>query len=85
VIIYALNLAGVVLLGLLMSSRARRAGLTSSDGEDEREARFRALFIAGVFLISVPVAVVAPAYAPLLWLALFFDPTERLLRTSVWR
>ncbi len=85
VIVYAVNLAVVVLLGLLMSSRARRARLASGDAEDEREARFRALFIAAVFLLSIPVAVVAPNYAPLLWLVLFFDPTDRLLRTSVWR
>lgn len=84
-IVYALNLAVVVLLGLLMASRARRAGLTSSDGEDDREAKLRAGFIAAVFLLSIPVAVVAPDYAPLLWLALFFDPTDRLLRTSVLR
>lgn len=83
VIVYAVNLAVVVLLGLLMSSRARRAGLTSGDMEDDREAKLRAGFIAAIFLLSVPVAVVAPNYAPLLWLALFFDPTERLLRTSV--
>lgn len=83
VIVYAVNLAVVVLLGLLMASRARRAGLTSSDGEDDREAKLRAGFIAVVFLLSIPVAVVAPAYAPLLWLALFFDPTDSLLRTSV--
>jgi uncharacterized membrane protein len=83
VIVYATNLAVVVLLGLLMSSRARRAGLTSGDMEDDREAKLRAGFIAAVFLLSIPVAVVAPNYAPLMWLVLFFDPTERLLRTSV--
>jgi uncharacterized membrane protein len=84
-IVYATNLAVVVLLGLLMSSRARRAGLTSGDIEDDREAKLRAGFIAGVFLLSIPVAVAAPNYAPLLWLALFLDPTERLLRTNVLR
>lgn len=83
VIVYAVNLAVVVLLGLLMSSRARRAGLTSGDADDDREAKLRAFFIAAVFLLSVPVAVVAPNYAPLLWLVLFFDPTDRLLGTSV--
>jgi uncharacterized membrane protein len=85
VIVYAVNLAAVVLLGLLMTSRARRAGLTSSDAETDRESKLRAVFISGVFLLSIPVAVVAPEYAPLLWLVLFFDPTERLLRTSVWK
>jgi uncharacterized membrane protein len=83
VIVYAVNLAVVVLLGLLMGHRARRAGLTSGDAEDDRESKLRAGFIAAVFLLSIPVAVVAPEYAPLLWLALFFDPTERLLGTSV--
>jgi uncharacterized membrane protein len=83
VIVYALNLAVVVLLGLLMAHRARRAGLTSGDAEDDRESKLRAFFIAAVFLLSIPVAVVAPNYAPLLWLVLFFDPTDRLLRTSV--
>jgi uncharacterized membrane protein len=85
VIVYAVNLAVVVLLGLLMTSSARRAGLTSGDTETDRESRLRATFIAAVFLLSIPVAVVAPNYAPLLWLVLFFDPTERLLRTNVWR
>jgi uncharacterized membrane protein len=85
VIVYATNLAVVVLLGLLMSSRARRAGLTSGDTEDDREAKLRAGFIAGVFVLSIPVAFVAPSYAPLMWLVLFFDPTDRLLRTSVLR
>ena len=83
VIVYAVNLAVVVLVGLWMASSARRAGLASGDAETDREALFRAGFIAGVFLVSIPVAVVAPDLAPLLWLALFFDPTERLLRTSV--
>lgn len=83
VIVYAVNLAAVVLIGLWMTSSARRAGLTSGEVETDREAKLRAGFIAAVFLVSIPVAVVAPEYAPLLWLALFFDPTDRLLRTSV--
>jgi uncharacterized membrane protein len=85
VIVYAVNLAAVVLLGLLMVSNARRAGLTSIDAEGDRESKIRAVFISAVFLLSIPVAVIAPEYAPLLWLVLFFDPTERLLRTSVWK
>jgi uncharacterized membrane protein len=85
VVVYAANLAGVVTLGLWMTADARRAGLTSIDEETGREARIRATFIAGVFLLSIPVAFVAPSFAPLMWLVLFFDPTDRLLRTNVSR
>jgi hypothetical protein len=31
-----------------------------------------------VFLLAIPLAFVAPSFAPLLWLALFFDPSSRL-------
>lgn len=85
VVVYAVNLAGVVSLGLWMIASARGAGLTSIDEETARESRIRATFIAGVFVLSIPVAFVAPSYVPLMWLVLFFDPTDRLLRTSVLR
>ncbi len=85
VVVYAVNLAGVVTLGLWMIASARRAGLTSIDEETDREARIRATFIAGVFVLSIPVAFVAPSFAPLMWLVLFCDPTDRLLRTNVLR
>jgi TMEM175 potassium channel family protein len=80
VITYALNLAAVVLIGLWMTADARRAGLTTVDAETHRENRIRAGYISAVFLASIPVAFVAPNYAPLMWLVLFFDPAERIVR-----
>jgi uncharacterized membrane protein len=77
VILYAANLTGVVLIGMLMSADARRAGLTSIDLAAHGEQRWRSIYIAGVFLLSIPVAVVAPNIAPYMWLALFFDPAAR--------
>ena len=77
IVIYAVNLAVVALLGWVMAADAHRAGLTRLRPEDEREFRFRSFFVALVFIASIPVAFVAPSIAPLLWLALFFDPLER--------
>jgi uncharacterized membrane protein len=77
VILYAANLTGVVLIGMLMSADARRAGLTSIDLAAHGEQRWRSIYIASVFLLSIPVAVVAPNIAPYMWLALFFDPAAR--------
>ena len=79
VVVYSINLAGVVLLGMLMSQYAHRAGLTKQRQVDHREARLRALYIAGVFLATIPVAFLAPNVAPLLWLILFVD-VPRLAR-----
>jgi uncharacterized membrane protein len=77
VVLYATNLSGVVLTGMWMAADARRAGLTSIDAAAHHEQRYRSLYIAAVFLASIPVAVVAPAIAPFIWLALFFDPAAR--------
>ena len=77
VILYAANLTGVVLIGMLMSADARRAGLTSIDLAAHGEQRWRSIYIASVFLLSIPVAFVAPNIAPYMWLALFFDPAGR--------
>jgi len=79
VIVYALNLAACVLIGWWMMADAHRAGLTSGDATTRRENRIRSCFIAAVFIVSIPLAFVAPNWAPLLWLALFFDPTERIV------
>jgi uncharacterized membrane protein len=77
VVLYAANLSGVVLTGLWMEADARNAGLTSIDAASHHEQRWRSLYIAAVFLASIPVAVVAPGIAPFMWLALFFDPAKR--------
>ena len=80
VILYSANLAGVVLIGLMMSADARRAGLTSIDDFTHREARIRSAYIASVFVLSIPLAFVAPSIAPYFWLVLFLDPASRIVR-----
>jgi uncharacterized membrane protein len=77
IVLYAINLSGATLVGMLMSADARRAGLSKMPEEEAREGRRRAVAISGVFLASVPIALVAPGVAPLLWLALFLDPIGR--------
>lgn len=78
VVLYSVNLAAVVLVGLLMALDARHAGLTTIDHRAHRETQIRSTFIAGVFLLSIPIAFVAPSAAPYLWLLLFLDPASRL-------
>ena len=77
VALYAANLAAVVLIGMYMAADARRAGLTAVDDATHRESRLRSMYIGGVFLISIPIAFVAPGITALLWLVLFFDPVAR--------
>lgn len=83
VVLYSVNLAVVVLLGLLMNVDARRRGLTKIDDRTHRENQIRGAYIAGIFLLSIPVALVAPNLAPWLWLVLFVDPSSRLARRTV--
>jgi uncharacterized membrane protein len=77
VVLYAANLTGVVSIGMWMSADARRAGLTRIAAAEHSEQRYRSLYIATVFLLSIPVAFLAPSIAPFMWLALFFDPAGR--------
>jgi hypothetical protein len=62
-----------------MSADARRRDLTSIDDRTHRENRVRSAYIAGIFLLSIPLAYLAPAVAPYLWLVLFLDPSRRLV------
>jgi TMEM175 potassium channel family protein len=79
VILYSINLAGVVLSGVWLFADAQRVGLTREEPEVARENRGRALRIAAVFVLSIPVALVNPRLAQWLWLALFLSPlAERL-------
>jgi uncharacterized membrane protein len=82
IVLYSLNLAVVVLLGQLMSYDARRRGLTRIDDLTHREGQVRSAYIAGVFLLSIPLAYLAPAVAPYFWLVLFVDPSRRLVGRS---
>jgi uncharacterized membrane protein len=81
VILYSINLSGVVLAGILMFVDAERAGLTQATPEDSREGRRRGLQVAAVFTASIPVALINPHLAQWFWLALFVLPTAgRLAR-----
>jgi uncharacterized membrane protein len=78
VVFYSVNLAVVVLLGQLMGAHARRGGLMRIDERTHRESQIRSTYIAAIFLLSVPLAFLAPEVAPYLWLVLFVDPSGRL-------
>jgi uncharacterized membrane protein len=78
VVLYSVNLAAVVLVGLLMAVDARRAGLTAIDDRAHRESQIRSTYIAGVFMLSIPLAFFAPSAAVYFWLLLFLDPASRL-------
>jgi TMEM175 potassium channel family protein len=80
VVLYAVNLVGVIAVGLLMNLDARRAGLARIDPREVREAHRRALAVAAVFLASIPLAFVVPDLAPVMWLALFLAPVGRGIR-----
>ncbi len=80
IVLYAVNLSGIALVGALMAADARRAGLSRMSPQEAREGQRGALIVAAVFLASIPVALVDPGVAPLLWLALFLDPVGRRVR-----
>lgn len=61
---------------------ARRRVLTKIDDVAHRETQIRSAYIAGIFLISIPVAYFSPDFSPYLWLVLFLDPSSRLARRS---
>jgi uncharacterized membrane protein len=79
VVLYAVNLAVVVLIAQWMSWDARRAGLTTIDAATQRENMAHSMFIAGVFLLSVGVAFIDPRIAPYIWILLFFEGRSHLV------
>jgi uncharacterized membrane protein len=82
VVLYSVNLAAVVLIGLFIGVDARRRGLTTIDDQTHRESRLRSTYIAAVFLLSIPLAIVVPRAAAYLWFLLFIDPSRRLAKRS---
>lgn len=80
IVLYALNLAGITLVGMGMTGYARRVGLSEMSAAEAREGGRRAITVAAVFLASIPVAFVAPRLAPFLWLALFAGSVGRQVR-----
>ncbi len=79
VILYAVNLVGVLLSGVLMFADARRAGLSRVTPEEARVGQRSALLVAAVFLASIPVALLDPRLAPYCWIALFLGPIVALV------
>jgi uncharacterized membrane protein len=79
VILYSANLAGVVLIGQWMSWDAHRAGLTKTDDRTHLEGLIRSAYIAGVFLLSIVVAVFNASLAPFTWFLLFAEPSGHLV------
>jgi uncharacterized membrane protein len=73
VVVYSANLTGVVAVGQWMRWDARRAGLTETDVETGREDLISSIFIAGVFLLSIVVALFDPSIAPFTWFLLFIE------------
>jgi TMEM175 potassium channel family protein len=80
VVLYATNLAAVILIGNLMFADARRAGLLISDEEAYDEGRRRAFLTVAIFVASIPVAFLNAHAAPYLWLGLFLEPLRRRAR-----
>jgi uncharacterized membrane protein len=73
-VLYAINLSGVVLVGMWMFSDARRAGLLKVSDQDAKEFRNRSLIIAAVFIASIPLALFDSRVVQLSWLLLFLAP-----------
>ncbi len=81
IVVYALNMAAVGLIGAGMHVYCYRNGLMKQEATPVQElyAGRGSLVVPAVFLLSIPVAVVAPAWAPLVWLGLFVSPLLRRL------
>ncbi|HKT82637.1 MAG TPA: TMEM175 family protein [Solirubrobacterales bacterium] len=84
VVLYAVNLIGVILAGTLLFVDARHAGLSCATAEEERAGRRSALAVAAVFALSIGVAfLISPEAATYCWLGLFFIPVAfRATRTN---
>lgn len=80
VVLYSANLTGIVLIGQWMAWDARRAGLTKIDAETATEGLYRSLFVAGVFLSSIVVAIFDASIAPYCWLILFVEGRGHFVR-----
>jgi uncharacterized membrane protein len=76
VIVYAVNLAIANFISTAMFLYAAQSGLSLERFQRYVKRRYRLRnFVGGViFLVSIPVAVVSPTVAVLIWLALFFVP-----------
>jgi uncharacterized membrane protein len=81
IVLYAANLAGVVLVGMLMFTDARRAGFSDVSDEEAADFRRRSLIISAVFLASIPIALIDGHAAQFFWLVLFLTPVIERVRS----
>jgi len=74
VALYAINMILVSGAFYAQVTYSQRAGLVREEARDyqRRHAGPTALFVVGVFVISIPVAFLSPLAATLMWLAIFF-------------
>ncbi|HVW45653.1 MAG TPA: TMEM175 family protein [Solirubrobacterales bacterium] len=79
IVLYAGNLTGIILIGQWMRWDAARAGLTTTDATTRREELISTIFIAGVFLLSIVVALFDASIAPYMWLLLFVEGRGHLI------
>jgi TMEM175 potassium channel family protein len=79
VIIYAANLVLVSVVGTAMFVYAGRSGMTVGEFRRAigRPLRMRSFSVGAVFALSIPVALVSPTLAKLMWLVGIFLPGER--------
>jgi uncharacterized membrane protein len=73
VVLYSANLTGVVLVGQWMRWDAHKAGVTDVDEMTGKEDLVSSLFIAGVFLLSILVALWDASVAQFTWFLLFIE------------
>jgi len=73
IVLYASNLIAVVLVGQWMRWDARSAGITTSDDASARADFISTVFVCGVFLLSIVVALFDAHIAPYIWVLLFFE------------
>lgn len=80
VVLYALNVAAANLVAVLMARLAMRRRLLPDDDPERSEPLWLSLAPAGVFLLSIPVALVAPRAASYVWLLLLVQAFTRRAR-----
>ncbi len=78
VLIYVVNITGVVGASLLMTHHLLRRGLVKPEYEwDAALTRKSQLFTSAYFLLSIPFIPLLGPWTPLLWFGLRFDPFQR--------
>src|SRR4051794_7443724 len=82
IVLYAINLAGVVLVGMLMFNHARSAGLSSVSDAEASDFRQRSVTIAAIFLASIPIALIDSHAVQLVWLLIFLAPVFARVRSG---